>query len=288
MKALKLLIHSNIYISLAAVALTLATQIQLDMELQWHPYLFLIFFATLFEYNLHRLITILTNRDALKSEKHSWVSGNLNLFYLLMLFSVLGFLIAVFNAKLRVLLTLAPIAGLTLFYSTPISKGVKGLFRLRQIPFLKIFLIAFVWSSVTILLPVMYSDIHYNAWHIILMITERFLFIFAITIPFDIRDMEVDRLSGLQTIPLQIGVEKSLFVGGISLVVFWVVSTIHYMVMGQVFLVFAYSLTFAVTMVCLLNRKIQKYPLYHYAVLDGTMLLFGLLVIGFHYLDIII
>jgi len=66
---LKILIHSNIFISLAAVSLTIATQIQLGMAPQWHPYLFIIFFATLFEYNIHRLITVIKNKDASRSRK---------------------------------------------------------------------------------------------------------------------------------------------------------------------------------------------------------------------------
>ncbi|MBK7503586.1 MAG: hypothetical protein IPI52_00205 [Bacteroidetes bacterium] len=78
--------------------------------------------ATIFEYNLHRLITVLTNSDALNSDKHNWVKGKLNWFYLLVFLSVLGFAISVIEAKLKVLLTLAPIAGLTLLYSTPLSK----------------------------------------------------------------------------------------------------------------------------------------------------------------------
>ena len=86
MRLIAAFIQSNIYISLAAVALTVATQVQLGMRPQWHPYLFIIFFATLFEYNLHRLITVLTNKDALKSEKHRWVNENLKAFICSFLF----------------------------------------------------------------------------------------------------------------------------------------------------------------------------------------------------------
>lgn len=36
------------------------------------------------------------------------------------------------------------------------------------------------------------------------MLVERFFFVFAITIPFDIRDIEADKQAGLKTIPLLI------------------------------------------------------------------------------------
>ena len=61
------------------------------MRPQGHPYLFIIFFATLFEYNLHRFITVITNKEALNSDKHKWVRKNLNGFYLLVLTSLVGF-----------------------------------------------------------------------------------------------------------------------------------------------------------------------------------------------------
>lgn len=283
MKAIRLLINSNIFISLSAVALTVTTQIQLGLNPQWHPYLFLIFFATLFEYNLHRLITILTNSDALNSDKHNWVKDKLKWFYLLMFLSVIGFVISVIEAKFKVLLTLAPIAVLTLFYSTPLSKSAKGIFRLRQIPFLKIFLISFVWATVTVLLPVIHSEKEYNNFHILTMIIERFLFVFAITIPFDVRDMTADQQGGLKTIPLIIGEKKSIYSSIIALILFLAIAAFHYSITNQLLIICAFAVSFLTTIIFLTNEKIRNLPLYYYGILDGTMLLQGVLVLGFHY-----
>lgn len=279
MKLIKLLINSNIYISLAAVALTVSTQIQLGLKPQWHPYLFLIFFATLFEYNLHRLITILTHSEAINSDKHSWVKKNSFGFYVLVACSVLGFIISVFQAKYTVLLTLAPIAGLTLFYSTPITKTANGIFRLRQIPYLKIFLIAFVWSTITILLPVIHSENKIEDWRVFTMIIERFLFVLAITIPFDVRDMLDDSKTELKTIPLKIGEKKSSTLSLILISLFLVITIIHYVLTKQYFITIAYIISFITTIYFLLNKKIQSLTNYYYGILDGTMLLQGVLVI---------
>ncbi|MBK8472274.1 MAG: hypothetical protein IPL33_08940 [Sphingobacteriales bacterium] len=54
-------------------------------------------------------------------------------------------------------------------------------------------MIAFVWTAATILLPVIHSEKTYHNLHLFAMAIERFLFVFAITIPFDIRDMIADR-----------------------------------------------------------------------------------------------
>jgi len=282
LKLIKLLINSNIYISLAAVALTVSTQIQLGLKPQWHPYLFLIFFATLFEYNLHRLITILTHSEAINSEKHSWVKKNSIWFYVLVICSIIGFLISVFQAKVSVLLTLAPIAGLTLFYSTPITKTANGIFRLRQIPYLKIFLIAFVWSTITILLPVIHSENKIEDWRVTTMIIERFLFVLAITIPFDIRDVEDDSKTELKTIPLKIGKNKSLKLSIVLMTLFLILTIIHYTIASQSFLIIAYVISFLTTLFFLISKKIQNLTLYYYGFLDGTMFLQGILVLLFY------
>lgn len=277
MRIFNFLINTNIYISLAAVALTVETQLQLGMPPQWHPYLFIIFFATLFDYNLHRLVTVLSNKEALNSDKHKWLKEYLNLFYALVVFSVMGFLIAVYFAKKEVLITLSPFAFITLFYSLPVFKNQQYLFRLREIPILKIFLISIVWSATTILLPIVQSGKSFNFLHVSLMLIERFLFVFAITIPFDIRDMQGDEQSGLKTIPLVIGVKKSMILVNVLVMLFLIISLLHYY-NSAYFILLAFVLSAISTLFFLNSKILQKWSFYHYGILDGTMLLQGALV----------
>lgn len=267
--------------------MTVETQIQLGMQPQLHPYLFLIFFATLFEYNLHRLITILTNKKAINSDKHSWVKKHLKLFYLLVFISIAGFCMTVLQAKKEVLLILAPIAVLTLFYSTPISKRAEATLRLRQIPFLKIFLISFVWSVATALLPIIESQKTFNYTHISVILLERFLFIFAITVPFDIRDMSADKSAGLKTLPLLIGEKKSIVLATGALFLFLLISLIHYYFTHQLFLFLAFAVSCFSTLFFLNNDSTKRLQLYHYGILDGTILLQGLLVVVFYHLNML-
>ena len=286
MKLIKTLINSNIYISLAAVFLTIETQIQLRMKPQWHPYLFIIFFATLFEYNLHRLITVVTNKEALNSDKHKWVRENLKGFYLLVFLSVTGFVCVAFLAKKEVLIALAPIAAITVFYSLPIFGNKRTIFRLREIPYLKIFLIAFVWASSTILLPIIQSGNTFERTQVIAIFVERFFFVFAITIPFDIRDIVADKQAGLKTIPLLLNENKSLAISYLSLFVFFIISFFHYQMLDYWFIILPLSISALTTLMFLNSKKIRNVTYYHYGILDGTMLLQGLLVLMFYYLNI--
>lgn len=284
MKLIRAIINSNIYISLAAVFLTIETQIQLGMKPQWHPYLFIIFFATLFEYNIHRFITVITNNDALNSDKHKWVRENRKMFYLLILISVIGFICVCIMAQKKVLITLAPIAILTLFYSIPAIGNKKNIFRLREIPYLKIFLIAIVWALSTIVLPIIQSNLMFSKTHIFTILLERFFFIFAITIPFDIRDIDADKQAGLKTIPLLISEKKSLLISYASLILFFIISFLHYNKLNYWFIILPLFISTITTFSFLKFKKIRSLPYYHYGILDGTMLLQGVLVLLFYYI----
>lgn len=281
-------INSNIFISLAAVSLTFETQVQLGMQPQLHPYLLLIFFATLFDYNVHRLITVISNKEALNSQKHKWVKQHLYLFYLIVATSVIGFLWTVFYADKKVLITLAPIALITLFYSVPVFKNKKNIFRLREIPCLKIFLISFVWSASTIFLPVIQSARTFDKANILAMLVERFLFVFAVTIPFDIRDMQADTRQGLKTIPLLIGKKKAMMLANMALALFMTVCILHYNSFNLMWLNCAFSLSAVSTLFFMNNKKLQTNQYYHYGILDGTLLLQGLFVLAGYFLHNII
>ena len=248
------------------------------MKPQWHPYLFIIFFATLFEYNLQRLIIVVSNKKALQSDKHKWLRDHLNTFYVLVFISVAGFVSFVSMAQRDVLITLLPIAIITLFYSTPVF-GKKNIFRLREIPYLKIFLISFVWSTSTIMLPIIQSDIRYNWITILIMTLERFLFVFAITIPFDIRDRESDRQAGLKTIPMLLTENKSFAIAYLALFSFFLISFFHYQLLHYRIMVISVSISALTTFLILYSKKMRTMQFYHYGILDGSMLFQGLLVV---------
>lgn len=283
MKFLKFLIQSNIYISLAAVLLAVQSQIQLGLKPGWHPYLFILFFATLFEYNLHRLITILTNKEALNSEKHQWVKQNLGGFYLLVAISITGFLVAVILAQRDVLLALSPVALITLFYSVPVLGFNHRVFRLREIPYLKIFLIAFVWSYSTIILPVIKAHMKVSLDGVGWMMIERFLFIFAITLPFDLRDKDADIQEGLKTIPVLLKQDWVWKMAYLALFLSLIVSLAHYSISGKPWLSAALLCSACITFFFLHNKWLRKLPYYHYGILDGTMILQGLIVLFFYW-----
>ncbi len=277
------LVHSNLLIALSAVALALETQVQLGLKPHAHPYLFLIFFATLFEYNLHRLITLIFVPEALQDEKYAWLKEHKRVFLFMVVFSVIGFGFTLSQAKKEVLLTLAPLAAIALLYSTPVWHLGKRLFRLREIPYLKIFLIALVWSGVTVLLPVIHTGKPWNPNQITMLLAERFFFILAITVPFDIRDLDADQKADLKTLPMLFKKSNPLVISYLSLVVFGLIAVFHYFGMGKNYIAVALLFSALTTTWFLVNKNIRALPLYHQGILDGTLWLQGMLVLLFYF-----
>ncbi len=69
---------------------------------------------------------------------------------------------------------------------------------MRSVHWLKTFLVPVVWVLVVVLLP--YLVYGGNPRIAVLMAFERFCFIFAITVPFDLRDAHTDASNGIRTI----------------------------------------------------------------------------------------
>lgn len=284
LRLLSFLINTNFFIAFAAVCMTVETQVQLGSKPAWHPYLFIIFFATLFEYNLHKLAILIWHRKALEQPKHRWLKNNITFFFVIMGFSVLGFMVSIIDAKREVLIGLFPFAIITVFYSIPFMKlGSKAL-RLREIPGLKVFTIALIWAFVTVYLPIIQSGIHYNGWHVAWILIERFLFITAITIPFDVRDMETDARSGLRTLPLIMGRKNSLMLANGLLTGIIPIAILHYSAVNMAYIVTPMIISVLVTVWFISSEKLQQSALYHYGVLDGSIILQAMLVYGWHYL----
>ena len=135
-------------------------------------------------------------------------------------FSILGawFYLDLFSWKLLAL-TAVP-ALVSLFYPLSFQNPMRSFTSLRTVPGLKVLLIAGSWAYVTYLVPVIYHDIpFFTDW---MEFGMRSLFIIALIIPFDIRDMQMDD-HNMRTIPQIIGERRGrlLALGLVSLYGLW-------------------------------------------------------------------
>jgi 4-hydroxybenzoate polyprenyltransferase len=187
-------------------------------------YPFFLFSSTLFLYSFHRIFRFNFRTESERlSERHIWVKNNRFLFYIVLILSGAGSAASVFLLiPLRVLLSLLPVSILSFGYTIPCIPWKGGFLRLRDVPGLKIFLISLVLGLTTVLLPVMSYNTPGNLFSapIMFVFFRRLFFIFAITVPFDVRDMKYDRENKVQTLPVVFGEKASCQVALASLGIF--------------------------------------------------------------------
>jgi len=286
LKALSFIIHSNILIALAALALTLATQVQLGMSPQLHPYLAAIFLATLFDYNLHRFLAINNNPETENIDKFKWTNEHTYILRTLIILSFIGLVIVLFFLRKEILYLLIPLAFLSFLYSFPLPGKKKHHFRLLQLTGMKTLLIAVVWSGVTVLVPVFFGKQSFHFQHVAFLFAERFTFIFAIAIPFDIRDMETDTHDSKKTIPIQFGKNIALKISNLAMLGSLSIAIFHYLNSNMLFILPAYIFSIVLTLIFINNRVMKNLPFYYHGILDGCILLHALLVFFSFYLPV--
>jgi len=284
MNPYKTLIQSNIFIALAAVFLTGETQLQLGLKPHWNTYLFFIFFAVLFEYRFHQLLSVLTNQLIPKMDDDRQLPEIRKKIYFMVFFSGAGFFCSAFFINIEALFIFIPIALFTLLYSILIFGNEKHVFGLRKIPFLKNLLIALVWSAATVFLPVFQSAQKFSFLDVFAIFLERFFFIFALSIPFDIRDMAADKQSGLKTVPILLNTQKALIITYLSLGTSLIISVYHYSIRQEWFMITAFSISALSTSLFIGIKYFRNLTWYYEGILDGTIIFQAILVFVFYFI----
>ncbi len=193
---LDLYIFGNIHVAIAVFCLTKLTLFEVGISDNTAP--LFVFFATIFSYNVIRFLRV----GDIKSWFNLWFKENKIFLYGITFIATFFLVYFVFKIHFKALLVMFPFMMFTLLYTFPIKN-----FSLREKSGLKLFLIAISWAGITVLFPLKqnYIQISPEDW---LTFLHRFLFIFAITIPFDIRDLNYDAIS-MNTLPQRYGVVKS-------------------------------------------------------------------------------
>jgi hypothetical protein len=234
--------------------------------LNWFLYALAISLATFSVYNLQRIYKF-KKQTTPQTETYDWLKERINwMIPLAIICGILALLLSAYlvkdvlsNVWLFILTVLVSI-----FYVVPFFGK-----RLREVPFLKTFLIAVVWTSVLFYIPWLNesrkTELVQNE------LTAFFFFFAALTIPFDIRDMKQDRMQHT-TLPLYLGIIVSKLVSVAFLVVFYfIIANINQEIGKNV--VLGTVILFTSLLVLFTN---SKRSIYFFAALDGTMVLIGI------------
>ncbi len=254
MKLIRFLVFSNTWISIGASALVLMTFQFLNREPNLSLVLF-VFFSTLFSYNFQRL----TRLSKLKNDSPNlWVVSHEKEAKIILLVSLVGALL--FNPLLSHPYSIFPLAVLGIISFLYSYKG------LRDFPMIKIFLIASSWGVLCGIIPYLFTSI----WNPISWVQSFFwifFYILAITIPFDIRDIEIDEVEK-NTLPQLVGIRGSK---GLALI-FLLVSLLCIFTFSSTSQFIFFVMSYIVAGTLILQASPDKKDLYFGLLIDGHII----------------
>jgi 4-hydroxybenzoate polyprenyltransferase len=233
----------------------------------------MVFSFTFFTYNgqrLYRLNQKIIEKDKL-GERLSWViKHKVPLSISSIIFGLIGLVCTLFIDPYCFLI-LIPMGGLSVFYVIPLIPIYKNAPSLRDIPYLKIIVIGITWSIAIIWLPMMDSSytIGMNVSLLMMSLIQVFLFVFAITLPFDVRDMKFDKLTQLKTIPRLIGPKNTIFFSETLLLLS--LGTLFFLPIGIYF--YPLIIGHIITMVIIACTNEKRNELFYAGWVEGTVII---------------
>lgn len=263
-------IFGNFFIATCITGLIFTTFLLNGIPIAVTPFTLFLTLATFLHYNLHRL-SFNINFSGKKNIFHSVKNLRINKWEKFFFFvATLSLIICAFFIPLKVYLYLIPLSILTLAYSIPFVPLKGNWHRLSDFYFIKIPLVSFVWAFSTTILPLVEQNIHVVSPFVFYQLLSRCLFIFALCIPFEIRDIEQDSQRGIKTLPFVLGIKKTQLVGIFTIILEIIIHHLMYNI--SVYSIIALDATSIVALLWILNEKNKGSYFYKFFV-DGTMLL---------------
>ena len=268
-QVVEFILFSQLFIAAGAAAQTAFTYQLLGQTIDLRV-VTLVFFATLALYNLSMVLSNPGKKPASLLKRVQWMSKHQHLCSTFTLIGGLSTLCLSFFLSATAQVVLASLALISIAYSLPLLPFRGERVSLRNIPGLKLVLIALVWALSTTLLPIMNNPASHNAGTLWLLLAQRILFFMAIAIPFDVRDIYQDSIYSLKTIAVVLGKQKSQFIAHLSLalssVIWWHLSTCSMSLLIPIIVVWG------VAAWCIQTADKQK-ELFYFIVLDGLLFL---------------
>lgn len=259
-------INASIHVAIAVYALLRVTEF-------YYPYPYkiefigFIFFATITGYNFVKYA-------GLQKWHFKKLAGPIKL---ISIFSWICFLITLYFARQLSYKTLSYAAiptVLTVMYAVPFLSGFER--NLRSVAHLKMLVVALCWVLATMLLH--FIDISYTitATEVALSV-QRFLLVIVWILPFEIRDMQFDKIS-LQTVPQKIGVPYTKRLG-LALLIIAVIIEFLFSPGGMYRNVF--MLIVFVTLVFLMRARVNQSKYYSSFWVESIPILWWMLLLGY-------
>jgi hypothetical protein len=285
---IKPLVFSNIFYGCCAVALSVETFYQQQIQLtHWGFYLFI--FCTTTLYYTYAYLNQYHHPNLNTNERANWYFSHRKqiIFFQLFLLLLSIILLTTFLCNHFYILPTINYASwflLSLFLLLSILYYVKNTssfqwLALRNYGLVKPFLIAFIWAGTVSILPILYDDLTQNNAHLftyttLFLFSKNWLFISVLCILFDIKDYAEDYNVQLKTFVVRLGLRKTLFSVVLPLACF---SWLLFVALGilahfAALRILLNTIPFILLITVCYTMYQRKSILYYLAIIDGLML----------------
>jgi hypothetical protein len=278
-KLVDFFLFANIFISLGAAVFTESSFALFGISDAHHSYAFLVFFSTLFIYNLQRVVSTTAVHPHSTSVRRAWINRNKKAMFIVMLLGAAGTIEFYCIGDKRITTSLIILFVFSLAYFFPITP-------LRNYAWPKLLVLSGVWLGVTVVVPYLFAHqffenkpFVFDSFSLLGIIGSRFFFLLGLCVAFDLRDVAEDKLAGITTIAGNIGERKTK------------ISSILFLMLGGACLPFSYQESFqflhtlallasiGITIILLGFNSKKRNEYYFIFGLDGMILLQGILVL---------
>lgn len=273
-------VYSNVWIALGAAATTWQSMLLFEKDVNYF-YILFVGFATLATYNFQRIIKFRNRPEYLQAGRNNWLFRNRKTLTLITLIAGIGTSFFAFYLPSSAYPILFVMALVSLLYVVRFFPRKGKRLALRDLPLMKVFLIAIVWTVVSVVIPLQNStgfDSFPPSTTFLLLLMEKFAFLIAITIPFDIRDVAFDAPEQ-KTIPQLLGVQKSIYLAVLFAIVSFSASTLLFLSGNYSALTLgAFAVSALVNLFFITNSNPEKSEMFFAGGVDGTLLIQTVLV----------
>ncbi|MBC8046284.1 MAG: hypothetical protein H7Y00_05770 [Fimbriimonadaceae bacterium] len=276
---IRCLLYSNVFIAICAMAFTAQAYYLLQLSPEYDVLIIFNGVSTFFTYMLIRVAAIKRISNYETEERWEFFLKNIQFIRILTTLAFIVCCVLFFFLKREVQYALIVPGIISVLYGIPLKLSRK-LLRLRDVGVAKIFLISFVWAYIGSVLPVINADEDFLNKGVWLLFAANFLFIFGITLPFDIKDLRIDAIHSVKTIPKLLGTESTYTLSFLSL---FISGALHFYLQRNISVTgINYTVPIGVFMLITgltiyLTRKKQNNFVF-FGLLDGMILLQFLLI----------
>ncbi len=258
-------LYSNFFISVGAVCQGLLTFLYLELPADY-SLLFYLFISTFLVYHVQVFVFNKPDRNLKTTDtKLQWLIEHKRTIRILSLALIpfVAVLFLEFTMQVKIAVAFQFLMVFVYYFPFFTNQGF------RKIPGLKLVLISLSWTIGVVILPMLIQNIDLFTKKSVLLITERFLLITALTLAFDVRDFIADAKHQLKTIPHLIGLQSAKKFAIILLITFGVLSILHHPTEWIIS-----SLTIAIVSTFLwIKADTNKHPYFYAIGIDGILIL---------------